>query len=221
MEALFLWATGKLLALNFTESRITIESMESSGVKRYFLYHKKSDTTVGNLNWTQTKCFCLTLGSERVKDWFIYSESYGDWRPLIDLIFEFVKYSGDKYTYPTPPTTAIKAPKKKEEGVLEEISDERRDSPRFARKLSLILDMDGYLIEGETMDVSLSGLKLSSPLRAESRPKYIMAMVKLEERVINLKLAPVYEGRTGKFQSLICVSCSDLEKWEAQQRKEA
>jgi hypothetical protein len=149
------------------------------------LYNKDEKLRIDDLTAENVKIILLSIPTAKMSEWFACQEGDLHWQPIatISEFYEDVRQikgvsfapkmaAGAEYMSPTRPPVEERRPlfedapeeTAKTLQIENEETNERRSARRFPRQLTFLVSKAGKTFEGETVDISMSGLSLKSPL---------------------------------------------------------
>ena len=180
--------------------------------ERYSLYDLGTQTIIENLNWTQCHSLCLILDKINYKNFYYLSSKENKWIPLDMEIGNILKST--KNLYRTIPVPADELDDKtKVTHQLMDVPTDRRSHPRFNKSFEMTLDIEGIFRKVNTVDVSLSGFKITEILEVPKKNAFIMIFLKKDKDVIEFKAKPVLKYGFN-FDSFQIISSNNLPLWK-------
>jgi len=148
------------------------------------LYNKFEKLRIDDLRTDQVRTILLSIATRRIPDWYACRQGDINWQPLEevpDFYEEVRELKGDR----DPAKPLIKAKERRPmfedfggaEGasnitIENEPSMERRSARRYERQLTFRAFAGGVPFVAKTLDISMSGFSLESPLPTQLANKF-------------------------------------------------
>ncbi len=180
--------------------------------ERYSFYDLGTQTIIENLNWTQTHSLCLILDKIDYKNFYYLSSKDNRWIPL-DMEIENILNNKNNLFRTIPVPSDEFEDKTKVTHQLVDTPTDRRSHTRYTKIFSMTLDIESILKKVTTVDVSLSGLKISEILEAPKKNAFVMVFFRNDSDVLEFKAKPILKYGFN-FDSLQIVSYNNLPLWK-------
>jgi hypothetical protein len=183
------------------------------------VYNADDEVRIDGLRTVQVQSLLKTLSgpSGGIDAWLVWQEGTEEWKPAKVVHSTLVKETTLKKMPPIPP--AVKGPNKLTEETaifksnsIDELtagdSDlDSRMSPRFLRKLGVTVLLNGQTLANETVNVSVTGLKLKHPLPKDA-PSIVNLKLHRDGHTLELICRRLRQGNERSLDRLMIESCT-------------
>ncbi len=184
----------------------------SNALLKYSFYDTKTQTIIENLSWSQSHSLCRYLFKNGHEHFYIHVSNEKRWVPLSICIEDLLKITKDLLRTIPVPNDHFEDKTVVNHQMIDAPLD-RRQFPRYPKKIDLTLDIGGLLKKASTEDISLNGMKLDSYIEVPTNLQFAMAYVKCEGVHIEFKIKPILKDK--KFNAFALISCNNLSTWKA------